>query len=234
MERHEAGFVVRTIERTQSDKLALQTAVVHLFCSVICIIIGVFSLAVIKSETIERVYGLPLWIGLLLLSTGFSGIICHVKKTKPYAAAYVILSFLAMFFDLIGIAWMLSALRKSEAAVISLVCVCTFDMGISCLSTALGCNILFTDCKMCKNRRRQGSHYVSPDESCTLPSGSQLAVHSGSSNEDSVDGGLRESVHLSSVSTGQARYIRQYPPRPGDEPPSYAEAIDPPPAYSQS
>lgn len=65
MER-EPRLLVRTVQRTSVDKLALQTAVVHLCCSVACIIIGIFSLAIIKSETVQRVYGLPLWIGLLV------------------------------------------------------------------------------------------------------------------------------------------------------------------------
>ena len=58
-------ILVRTLRRRRG-KLALQTAIIHLFGSVACIIIGLFSMAISKSETIERVYGLPLWIGLLV------------------------------------------------------------------------------------------------------------------------------------------------------------------------
>jgi uncharacterized membrane protein len=58
--------LVRTLRRNRRGKLALQTAIIHLCCSVACIIIGVFSMAIIKSDTIERVYGLPLWVGLLV------------------------------------------------------------------------------------------------------------------------------------------------------------------------
>ena len=61
------GFIENTTGvRRHSGKLALQTAIIHLCCSVACIIIGVFSLAIIKSKTMENVYGLPLWIGLLV------------------------------------------------------------------------------------------------------------------------------------------------------------------------
>lgn len=232
MER-EPRLLVRTVQRTSVDKLALQTAVVHLCCSVACIIIGIFSLAIIKSKTVQRVYGLPLWIGLLLLLTGFAGIQSHLKKTKIYAAAYFILSFSSMFFNLIGIAWMLNAMKSSEAAVISLVCVSTFDMGVSCLSTALGCNMLFTDCKICKQQRRHpGSRQDSSHGRCAV---GQLGVDvSVSIPQDSESGGVRESVCFPSISSGQARYVRQYPPRPGDEPPSYTEAIGPPPPYSHN
>lgn len=225
-------FLVQTIRRRTStdNKLALQTAIVHLCCSVACIIIGVFSLAIIKSPTIERVYGLPLWIGLLLLTTGFAGIQCHVKKTKLYAVIYLAFSFLAMFFNLIAIAWMLGVMNGSEATVISLVCVSTFDMGISCLSTAFGCNILFADCKMCKHRRRSRASRIPPSD--RSPTTTQLGADvSVSSNQDGRSRGMQEVVHLTS---GQARYIRQYPPRPGDEPPSYSEAVGPPPPYTQN
>ena len=62
----------------------------------------------------------------------------------------MLLSLLSMFSNLISIAWMLSTMEKSEVVVICLVCVATFDMGIACLSTAMGCNILLEDCKICK------------------------------------------------------------------------------------
>ena len=60
------------------------------------------------------------------------------------------LSLMSMFLNLIGIAWVLSIMQKSEVVVICLVCISTFDMGIACLSTAVGCNILLEDCKICK------------------------------------------------------------------------------------
>jgi uncharacterized membrane protein len=59
-------LLVQTLRRNRRGKLALQTAIIHLICSVACIIIGVFSLAIIKSNTIEKVFGFPLWIGLLV------------------------------------------------------------------------------------------------------------------------------------------------------------------------
>lgn len=62
----------------------------------------------------------------------------------------MVLSLLAMFSNLIGIAWLLSSMNKSEVDIICLVCVFTFDMGIACLSTALGCNLFLENCKLCK------------------------------------------------------------------------------------
>ena len=59
-------ILVRALRRNRRGKLALQTAIIHLCCSVVCIIIGIFAMAIIKSSTIERVYGLPLWVGLLV------------------------------------------------------------------------------------------------------------------------------------------------------------------------
>ncbi|CAB4030893.1 Hypothetical predicted protein [Paramuricea clavata] len=218
-------ILVRTLRRDRRGKLALQTAIIHLCCSVACIIVGVFSMAIIKSATIERVYGLPLWIGLLLLLTGFSGIQCHVKKTKFYAGFYMVLSLLSMFSNLIGIAWMLSMMNHSEIVVICLVCVLTFDMGIACLSTAMGCNILLEDCKICKHRRRGRS----ADDSPTNTARPMSRLCDSDSNRD---GELRqERVHLTIQPSRQARYTR---PRPGDEPPPYSEVMGPPPPYSDN
>lgn len=59
-------LLVRSLSRNRRGKLALQTAIIHLCCSVACFIIGIFSMAIVKSRTIEQVYGLPLWIGLLV------------------------------------------------------------------------------------------------------------------------------------------------------------------------
>ena len=62
----------------------------------------------------------------------------------------MVFSLLCMFSNLVGIAYMLSMMTHSEVAVICLVCILTFNMGIACLSTAMGCNIMLEDCKMCK------------------------------------------------------------------------------------
>ncbi|XP_028416763.1 protein FAM189A1-like isoform X1 [Dendronephthya gigantea] len=216
-------LLVRSLRRNRSGKLALQTAIIHLCCSVVCIIIGIFSMAIVKSRTIEQVYGLPLWIGLLLLLTGFSGVQCHVKKTKIFAGLYMVLSLLSMFTNLIGIAWMLSTMKKSEVVVICLVCVSTFDMGIACLSTAMGCNILLEDCKICKHHGRGRSADDSPNNTTPL-SRPCVELQQDTDRQDS-----QENVHVSTRPTRQARYTR---PRPGDEPPPYSEVLGPPPPYS--
>lgn len=65
MESEPRRLVLR-MRHNRRSKLVLQTAVIHVCCSVACIIIGIFSMAIIKSSTIETVYGLPLWIGLLV------------------------------------------------------------------------------------------------------------------------------------------------------------------------
>mgnify|MGYP002803600101 CR=1 FL=1 len=218
-------LLVRTLRRNHRGKLALQTAIIHFICSVACIIIGVFSLAIIKSDTIQRVYGFPLWIGLLLLLNGFAGIQCHVRKTKFFAGLYMVFSLLCMFSNLVGIAYMLSIMTHSEVAVICLVCILTFNMGIACLSTAMGCNIMLEDCKMCKHRRR-GRHADDSPMHTTQPL-SRPCAHD--SRHDHQQRRFQERVELTTHPSRQARYTR---PRPGDEPPPYSEVMGPPPAYS--